>query len=305
MSREADAGGPSCQDVQRSPVHESGEPAGAMVRVRRARERISPSESCAVSTTDRTAEKAVASPSRSRWNWPVLLGGELGRDVDAALAEHRLHLGQRGRLLDPADEPGADVVAALVVEVAGALGGQEQAEAGGPGPLQQVLHRLLGRRLPRRGQVEVGLVEHERPPGAGLDGDRLVQRPISIRNCATQNWTSCVGPEELGADDAQPRLARASRARPSPSSASASSGSPRGRGSRPAVSRSVSRSWTSLSKSLRSSRPTALTRAGSFSCDEVDQLGRASPRRRAAIWLSRSIAWARIARRDWSLPVVL
>ena len=58
----------------------------------------------------------------------MVWAGQPGGDVDAALAEHRLHLGQRVRLLDLADEPGADVVAALVVEVAGALGGQEQAQ---------------------------------------------------------------------------------------------------------------------------------------------------------------------------------
>ena len=52
---------------------------------------------------------------------------------------------------------------------------------------------------------------------------------------------------------------------PSPSRASISSGSPWASSRSPWFSRSVSRSWTSRSNSLTSSRPTSLMRLGSFS----------------------------------------
>ena len=136
------------------------------------------------------------------------LAGEPRGDVDPALAEHRLHLGQRGLLLHLADEPGADVVAASVVEVAGTLGGQQQPQPGRPGPAEQVLHRLLARGLPDGGEVEVGLVEHEHGLERPVRRRRPADPPADLHEeLGDPELHVLVVPEELRADDAQPRLA--------------------------------------------------------------------------------------------------
>ena len=63
---------------------------------------------------------------------PGGLTGKLSGDIDAAVAEHGLHLGQRIRLLDLADEPGANIFTTLVVEIAGTLSRQKQPQSGRP-----------------------------------------------------------------------------------------------------------------------------------------------------------------------------
>jgi hypothetical protein len=62
------------------------------------------------------------------------------------VAEQVARLLDRAVLGDLADEPRADVVAGLVVEVARVLGREQHADAGRARPPQEIEHRLLGRR---------------------------------------------------------------------------------------------------------------------------------------------------------------
>ena len=88
------------------------------------------------------------------------------------LADQVPHLLDRAVLRDLADEPGRDVVARLVVEVAGVLRREQDAEAAGPCAAKQIEHRLLrGRRADRR-HVGIGLVEE----GNALEG---LRRPLA------------------------------------------------------------------------------------------------------------------------------
>src|SRR5208337_2930382 len=134
---------------------------------------------------------------------------ESGRDVNTALAEHRLHLGQRVRLLDLAYEPGADVIAATVVEIARTLGGQQQTQPRGPRPAQQVLHRFLACGLPHRGEVKVGLIEHQDGLKRSIRGRSSTDpAPDFHHELCNPELHVLAAAEKLGADDAQPRLSR-------------------------------------------------------------------------------------------------
>src|SRR5208283_4134958 len=134
---------------------------------------------------------------------------ESGRDVNTALAEHRLHLGQRVRLLDLADEPGADVIAATVVEIARTLGCQQQTQPRGPRPAQQVLYRFLACGLPHRGEVLVGLIEHQDGLKRSIRGRSSTDpAPDFHHELCNPELHVLAAAEKLGADDAQPRLSR-------------------------------------------------------------------------------------------------
>jgi len=69
--------------------------------------------------------------------------------------------------LQAADEPGADVGEALVVQVDRVLGGHQHAQAEGAGLLEQADQRLLARRVHDRREVAVDLVDVEQRPQAG------------------------------------------------------------------------------------------------------------------------------------------
>src|SRR5262245_31378 len=78
------------------------------------------------------------------------------------MLEQWLHLLDRASIRDPAEEPGADLLAAAIVEVGRALRRQNDTETSGPCSLEQVLQRLLARRLARTCRHEqIRLVDHE------------------------------------------------------------------------------------------------------------------------------------------------
>ncbi len=114
-----------------------------------------------MTSSERSAWKAVASPSLRRWNSPVFWAGSLSETSSL----HSLSMGfilriAVGSLILP-DEPGADVVAAFVIEVAGALRGEEQPDARRTSPLQEILHRAFGRGLALGRQIEVRFIEQK------------------------------------------------------------------------------------------------------------------------------------------------
>ena len=241
-------------------------PSATCSRDCRASPRISSSGSCSGSDGGGSARRLVTAPSRIRWNSPVSWAGQPGGDVDAAVAEHRLHLGQRGRLLDAADEPGADVVAALVVEVAGALGGQQagrgrptgRGAAGSPSAPCVGGCRCAGRyrsassnrktAWSRPSERRPAGPAAQRPPGAARP---RTGRPGSApRNLVLMTLS---------------RVLPAGACRPSPSKASGSSGSPRAARNSPAAQPEGLQVLHELVEELEVEPADRVDQAGSFS----------------------------------------
>jgi len=108
--------------------------------------------------------------------------------------------------LQAADEPGADVGEALVVQVDRVLGGHQHAQAEGAGLLEQADQRLLARRVHDRREVAVDLVDVEQRPQAGRAA--LVADPGQQRFQNQRHDEHALGVVEVrGIEDGDARLA--------------------------------------------------------------------------------------------------